>query len=115
MTGTSQRMAANNRLQSASAAKQRSTNIERASGMPLPRPFRPPLPGPRSRLAERNAAAGQAVALLPANRKDQAAQHGKLSFHNYPSANNGLFAECIAHSRKLRFFYKSNTRRVFCG
>jgi hypothetical protein len=36
----------------------------------------------------------------PANRKDQAAKRGKLSFNKYPSANNGLFAEGIADSRK---------------
>src|SRR4051812_13403002 len=64
MTGISQRMAANNRLQSASAAKQRSTNVERALGMPLPCPFRPPLPvqvgrTKRRRRTSRRFAAGE--------------------------------------------------------
>src|SRR4051812_13403001 len=58
----------------------------------------------RSRLVERNAAAGQAVALLPANRKDQAAQHGKLSFNKYPFGEQWIIRRLHRTLKKTSLF-----------
>jgi hypothetical protein len=71
--------------------------------MPLPRSFRSPNLGPDSSWLIEIAASGLADVFVSGEQKRPDAKRGRLSFNKYPSANNGLFAECIADSRKTLF------------